>query len=215
MSHLHKTKTRFSALLVMVLAAALTVTATTSCDVLKQMQGTYNMVNCKYDFRSLTGVSVAGIDVSRGLSLLDAPKIVNLLSGNATSIPVGCTVNLDVQNPNANDAILNGLDYVLAIDGIDFTSGSVAKQLTVAPGGSGVLPLTMAFDVATLLKNGDSRDAVMGVVRNLVGMSGIGSAVGATDPSKVTLNIRPSFNIAGRKITSPVFIPVNFSFGGQ
>ncbi len=194
------------------LVAASVMSTTTSCDVVKQLAGTYNMVNCKYDFRSLTGVSVAGINVSQ-LSLMDAPRILNLLSGGATSIPVGCTVNLDVNNPNATDAILNGMDYALAIDGVDFTSGSVAQQLSVAPGGTGVLPLAMAFDVATLLK-GESRDAVIGVVRNLAGLSGLG-AVKNDQASKVTLNIRPSFDVAGHKVTSPVMIPVNFSFGGK
>ena len=203
---------RFLAAFAMMFAVAAAST-TTSCDVLKQMQGTYNMVNCKYDYRSLTGVSVAGINVSQGLTLLDAPKILNLLSGGATSIPVGCTVNLDVQNPGAADALLSGMDYVLSIDGVDFTSGSVSRQLSVAPGATGVLPVEMAFDVATLLR-GESRDAVAGVVRNLVGLSGL-SSVGAGEPSKVTLNIRPSFNVAGRRVTSPVMIPVNFSFGGK
>ncbi len=203
---------RFFAALAMLLTISV-MSATTSCDVLKQVASTYNMVNCKYDFRSLTGVSVAGINVSQGLSLLDAPKIMNLLSGNTASIPIGCTVNLAVQNPNATEAVLGGMDYVLAIDGVDFTTGSVSQQLSIAPGGEGTLPLAMTFDVATLLK-GESRDAVMGVVRNLAGLSGL-DAVKSDRPSKVTLNIRPSFNVAGRRVTSPVFIPVNFSFGGK
>ncbi len=184
---------------------AVIVAITSSCDVARQAQGAYNMVNCKYDFQSLTDVSVAGINTSK-MSMMDAPKIINLLSGSAQSIPVGLTVNLGVTNPNATDAILNGLDYMIAIDGIDITSGSVAQMLDIAPGGTGTLPLAMAFDVATLLK-GDTRDAIMGVVRNLIGMG--------SEASKVTLNIRPSFNVAGYKVTSPVMIPVSFSFGGK
>ncbi len=157
---------------------------------------------------------MAGIDISRGLSPLDAPRILGLLAGGGpTSLPVNCTVNLDVQNPGTSDAILNGMEYVLAIDGVDFTSGALARQLSVAPGATGSLPLAMSFDVAALLR-GESRDAVMGVVRNLVAMSGLAS-VGTDSPSQVTLNIRPSFNVAGRSIASPVFIPVSFSFGGK
>ncbi len=186
----------------------------TSCDVVRQLAGTYNMTNCKYELRSLTGVSVAGIDLSRSLSPLDTPRILGLLAGgSSTSLPVACTVNLDVQNPGTSAAILNGMEYVLAIDGVDFTSGSVASQLSVAPGATGALPISMAFDVAALLR-GESRDAVMGVVRNLVAMSGL-SSVGTDSPSRVTLNIRPSFNVAGRSVASPVFIPVGFSFGGR
>ncbi len=89
----------------------------------------------------------------------------------------------------------------------------MSQQLSIAPGGEGTLPLAIAFDVATLLK-GESRNAVMGVVRNLAGLSGL-SAVSSDEPSKVTLNIRPSFNVAGQRVSSPVFIPVSFSFGGR
>ncbi len=204
---------RTLAVIAMVLSIGAIVPAATSCDVVRQVAGTYNMVNCKYDFRSLSNISVAGINVSRGLSPLDAPRILGLLAGGTTSLPVGCTVNLDVQNPGVSDAILNGMEYVLAIDGVDFTSGSVSQQLSISPGTTDVLPLSMAFDVATLLR-GESRDAVMGVVRNLVAMSGL-AAAGNSEPSRVTLNIRPSFNVAGRTVVSPVFIPVNFSFGGK
>jgi hypothetical protein len=209
---------RFFAIAAMLTAGALVTSTITSCDVLKQVQGTYNMVHCKYEYRSLSGLSVGGIDLSKPISILDAPKLVALLSGNATSIQIGCTVNLNVQNPNATDAILNDMDYVLAIDGIDFTSGAVAHQLSIAPGGTGVLPVTMMFDVATLLR-GESRDAVLGVMRNLLNVSGVGSnlglSVGSDAPSKVTLSIRPSLNVGGNKITSPAMIPINFSFGGK
>ncbi len=180
--------------------------AMASCDVAKQAQGAYNMVNCKYDYQSLNNFSVAGINVSKGISLLDAPKIVNLLTGNLSSVPVGMTVNLGVTNPNQTEAMLNGLDYVLAIDGIDFTSGALQQQLSVPAGGTGTLPLAMSFDIATLLK-GDTHTAVANVVKNMVG---IGS-----DASKVTLNIRPSFMVLGQKVTSPVYIPISFSFGGK
>ncbi len=182
------------------------VVAITSCDVAKQAQGAYNMVNCKYDYQSLNNFSVAGINVSKGISLLDAPKVVSLLTGNLSTVPVGFTVNLGVTNPNQTEAMLNGLDYVLSIDGIDFTTGSLDKQLSVPAGETGMLPLAMAFDIATLLK-GETHDAVANVVKNMVG---IGS-----NASKVTLNIRPSFMVAGYKVTSPVYVPINFSFGGK
>lgn len=188
------------------LICAAAVAAMSSCDVAKQAQGAYNMVNCKYEYQSLGNLAVAGINVSNGISLLDAPKILNLLTGNMSSVPLGFTVNLGVTNPNASEAILNGLDYILAIDGIDFTSGAVENQLSIPAGGTGTLPLAMNFDVASLLK-GDSRDAVSNILKNFVGLG--------SEASNVTLNIRPSFNVAGYKVTSPVYIPVSFQFGGK
>jgi LEA14-like dessication related protein len=177
-----------------------------SCDVARQAQGALNMVNCKYEYNSLTDVSVAGINVSQGLTLLDTPKILTVLTGGVTSVPLGFTVNLNVENPNSTEAILNGVDYILSIDGIQFTTGSLASQLSVPARGVGLLPLAMSFDVAGLLK-GETRDAVTGAVKNLVG---IGS-----EPTEVSLQIRPTFMVAGYKVPSPVYIPIPFSFGGK
>ena len=184
---------------------ALTITFV-SCEVARQAQGVYNLASCKYTYRSMTGVSVAGVNPSN-MSPFDAPKILSLLTGNASSLPVGFTLNLDVQNPNTTEALLSGMDYVLAVDGVNFTSGSVANQLSVPAGGSGSLPLAMLFDMATLLK-GDAREASSKMVRNLIGMGG-------GESSAITLNIRPSFMVAGHKIISPVYIPINFNVGGK
>jgi LEA14-like dessication related protein len=188
------------------LLAALTAgaaVATTSCDaVLRTAQGAYNMVNCHYSYQSMTGLTVAGINPSN-MSILDAPRVMALFSGDVQSLPVGFTLNLGVQNPNATEAMLSGLDYVLTVDGVDFTSGSVERPLTVAAGGTGTLPLAMAFDVATLLR-GEAGDAAGKALRNLIGMGG-------GEASSVTLNIRPSFMVAGYKVTSPAYIPVNFN----
>jgi LEA14-like dessication related protein len=141
------------------------------------------------------------------MTLLDAHKILGLLTGSATSIPVGFTLNLDVKNPNATEAMLNGMEYVLAIDGIDFTTGALQQQLSVPAGTTGTLPLTMAFDVASLLK-GETQNAVVNAIKNLIGM-------GSGEPSNVSLNIRPSFDVAGYQVVSPVFIPISFNFGGK
>jgi LEA14-like dessication related protein len=177
-----------------------------SCDVARQAQGAYNMVKCDYSYASMSGLSVAGINPSN-MTLLDAPKILGLLSGSATSIPVGFTVNLDVKNPNATEAMLNGMEYVLAIDGIDFTTGALQQQLSVPAGATETLPLTMAFDVASLLK-GDTQNAAVNAIKNLIGM-------GSGESSNVSLNIRPSFDVAGYQVVSPVFIPISFNFGGK
>jgi LEA14-like dessication related protein len=190
-----------------VVALASASVAMNSCDaVLQSARGAYNMTNCQYSYQSMTGLSVAGIDPSN-LSVLDAPRILTLLSGNASSLPVGFTLNLGVQNPNATEAMLSGLDYVLSVDGVDFTSGSLDRQRSVPAGGTGILPLAMAFDVATLLK-GETGNAASKAVKNLIGMGG-------GEASRVTLNVRPAFMVGGYKVVSPVYVPIHFNFGGK
>lgn len=177
-----------------------------SCDTVQQsLQSTYNIVNCEYNYKSITGLSISGINVSNGLSLTSIPKITSILTGTATSIPLNFTLNLDVKNPNQTSALMNGLQYIISIDGIQFTTGSINQSLNIASGQTQTLPLAIGFDLATLMKN-ESKDAVVDIAKNFVG---IGSK-----KSNVTLQLKPTFKIGNTAVASPVYIPVSFSFGG-
>lgn len=177
-----------------------------SCDVAKEVMGAYNMVNCQYDYKSISGLNVGGINVSNGLSLMDIPKVTSILSGQSASIPLNFTLNMDIKNPNQSEALLHGMQYILEIDGIQFTTGVLNRPLNIAPGQSQNLPLTIGVDLATLMKS-NSKDAVVDVAKNFLG---IGSK-----KSNVTLQIKPTFMVGSTPITSPSYIPVSFSFGGS
>lgn len=187
--------------------AVLIVTVTLfSCDSLqKGLMSTYNMVNCEYSYKSISGLSISGINVSNGLSLTAIPKITSILSGTATSIPMDFTLNLNVKNPNQSEALMNGLQYIISIDGIQFTTGSINQTLNIASGQTQTLPLSIGFDLATLMK-GESKDAVIDIAKNF---AGIGSK-----KSEVTLKLKPSFKVGTSMVASPIYIPVSFSFGG-
>lgn len=195
-------KNYFSRLLLTVAVAV----AASSCFVARQTQDAYNMTNCVYSYRSMTGLRVAGVDPAN-MSLLDAPRVLGLLTGGAQSVPVNFTLNINVKNPNATDAALGGVDYILSVDGIDLTAGSLDNRLSVPAGGDKLMPLAMAFDAATLLK-GETHDMTARLVKNMMG-------IGGGEVSKITLNIRPSFMVAGRKVPFPIYIPINFSIGGE
>jgi len=180
--------------------------ALSGCDTAKQVEGAYNMTQCKYDYKSISALSLAGMDLSNGISLTHIPQITSLLSGKSSSIPLNFTLNLDVTNPNQSAAFLQGLQYAVSIDGIEFTTGKVNQSLNIPSGGTQVLPLTIGFDVATFMK-GESKNAVENIVKNFVG---IGS-----EKSNVTIQLKPSFKIANQIITSPYNVPVSFSFGGK
>lgn len=176
------------------------------CDVAKQVSGAYNMTQCKYDFNSISGLNVAGIDLSRGIQPMQILQLTPLLTGQANSIPVNLTLNLDVNNPNPSEAFLNGLQYILSIDNVQFTTGSINEKLNIPAGQKQVLPLAIGMDIATLLK-GDTKSAVENIVKNLVGMN--------DQKSEVTLQIRPTFMVGNQPVVSPVYIPVTFAIGGK
>lgn len=180
--------------------------AFTGCDVAKQMTSAYNMTQCKYDYNSISGLSIAGVDLSKGLQPLQLLQLTPLLTGQATSVPLNFTLNLDVNNPNTTSAMLHGLQYILSVDGVHFTSGTVNQALNIASGETQKLPLTLGFDIASLL-SGESKSAVENIVKNFIGVG--------SESTKVTFQIKPTFMVGNVPIQSPVYIPVNFTFGGK
>ena len=177
-----------------------------SCNVSKDLTGAYNMLNCKYEYKSISGLSLSGVDVSNGISLAAIPKITSILSGTASSIPLNFTLNLNVNNPNQTEAIFRGMQYILSIDDIQFTSGSVSQSMNIASGQTQTLPISIGVDLASLMK-GNSKDAVGNIAKNFIG---IGS-----DKSKVTLKIKPTFVVNEIPISWPSYIPIEFNFGGK
>jgi LEA14-like dessication related protein len=176
------------------------------CDVVKQLGQAYNFTQCTYDYNSLSGLRIAGIDLSQGISLMDAPRIIGMFTGQQTSLPLDFVVNVDVANPNTAVAAMEGVQYILSIDNMEFTRGAIPGAVSVPAGGKTVMPLAFSIDLMSLMKSG-SRDAVTGVVKNFIGMN--------DQKSNVSLKIKPSFRIANRTVEAPAYIPVNFAFGGK
>jgi hypothetical protein len=176
------------------------------CDIAKQVSGAYNLTQCKYDFNSISALNLAGMDLSKGISAMQILRLTPILTGKPSSIPLNFTLNLDVTNPNSTAAMLHGLQYILHIDDVQFTSGTVNRALNIASGEKQVLPLSIGLDLATLL-TGESKDATLNIVKNIAGIN--------DQKLQVTLQIRPTFMIGNQPVASPVYIPVEFSFGGE
>ena len=172
------------------------------CDVLKQAGGVLAMTQCSYAYNSVSNLSIAGIDLSKQLSATDLLKVTPLLTGKITSLPMKLTVGVDVTNPNATEALLEGLQYILSVDGVQFTTGEVKNPVSVPASSTGLMPLNLSFDLATLL-SGPSKDATLNIVKNLMG---IGNA-----KSKVKFEIKPSFKIGTQMMTAPRYIPLEFT----
>ena len=176
------------------------------CGILKQLEGVYNMTECKYDYHSISQMTLSGIDVTNGVSITSIPTVLSILSGQASSVPLNFNLNLDVSNPNASDALMHGMDYILSIDNIQFTTGALNRSLTIPSGGQQMLPINIGFDLMTLLR-GESKDAVVSIVKNIIGIG--------DQKSNITLQVKPTFMIGSYPVASPMYIPVSFSFGGK
>ena len=177
------------------------------CNALQSgLSNAYNLVNCDYKYRSISNPVISDINVSNGLTPLMIPKVLSILSGNASSIPFTFTLNMDVNNPNSGAAAFQSLLYIITIDDVRFTTGNFNQPFHVGAGETKVLPVDIGVDIAELMKN-NSRSAIENIVKNFLGLS--------DTASKVTVQLKPSFKVGEQTFTSPVYIPVNFTFGGK
>jgi len=166
----------------------------------------YNLKNCEYAYRSISKLSIAGLNLSEGLSPLMIPRILTILSGNMSSIPLNFTVNMDVKNLSSGAAAFQSFLYIISIDDVRFTTGNFNQPFHVEAGETKVLPIDIGVDIAEIMQN-NSRSAIEKIVKNFIGLG--------DTPSKVTIQLKPSFKVGERIVTSPRFIPVDFTFGGK
>lgn len=168
------------------------------------------MTQCKYEYKSVSGLSLAGVNVqnisslSSLSSLGSAASLLSALSTTSGTLPLQFTLNLNVSNPNTQTAMLNGLGYILEIDGVQMTTGYLNETIKVAANQTSVLPVTMAFDLKEAM-SGKSLDAIKSLAYNIMG---IGSS-----SSNVTFKLQPSLTIGGQQLRSPSYIPVSFTMG--
>jgi len=174
------------------------------CNLAGDINKTKNMANCKYSYNSISNVTIGGINVSNGVSTLDAIKIGLLLTQQ--KIPLGFTMTLDVENPEKEEAAFWAMGYKVKIDNMDFTEGSIDEPFSVAPGEIKPLPIKINLDVAELMSKYSS-DALINTTKNFIGMG--------SEKTKVHVDLKPKFNIAGGTVTSPKSFPVDFEFGGN
>ena len=179
-----------------------------SCDVAKQMAGAVTLLTqCKYVFNSITGLSIAGINLQNinSISSLNPLALANLLAAFSTSsgsLPLNFTLNLDVTNTGDQAAVLSGIDYILAIDGLEMTQGLMKQQIQIGAGKKALMPISMNFDLKKVM-NGQTLDAIKNLAFNF---AGIGNA-----SSNVSLKLKPSFVLNGSTVTAPDFIPISFT----
>lgn len=179
-----------------------------SCDVVKQIGGAYNLMQCKYDYKSIDNIQIAGIDLGKGksVSILEIASLTTILSGGSLqNIPFSMVLNLDVENPNEKDAAyLNGMDYMIELNDMEFSSGKMDVPVRIEPGKSVVIPLSIGVDLKNLM-NRYSKDKVSSEMSRFLGVS--------PGQTKVTVKLWPKVLIGDVPIKSPAHIPVTFLFG--
>ncbi len=179
------------------------------CNIIQQVGGAYNLLQCKFDYNSIDNIEIAGVNLgkSKSLSIANIATLSTILGGgNMQNIPFSMTLNLDVQNPNEKVAYLNGLDYEIELNNMEFANGKLDVPLRIEPGETAVLPLSIGLDLKSLI-NRYSRERVSAEMSRFLGIS--------PGETKVSVKLWPKVLIGDVPIKSPTHIPVTFVFGGS
>ena len=177
-----------------------------SCSILDQSKEMKTFTKCMFRLVDVQDVVLAGVDVQdvqsfSDLSFTEASALsMSALTGK---LPLGLTVNIEIKNPNPEQASMTDMYWILLVDDIEITEGKVGQKVVVPPGGSTIMPVDVQVDLFKIM-TGESADAVMNFGLNLAGS---GNA-----PSRVKLKIKPYINIAMTRIKYPGFFTIEEEF---
>ena len=164
---------------------------------------------CLFRLRDVQEVRLAGVDVQdvqsmNDLSFTQAGQIsMAALSGK---MPLDFTLNVEVQNPNAQNASMNQMYWELFIDDINITNGKVSQRVSIPPGGTAIMPVGVQVDLFEVL-SGESANAVTNFGMNLTGSGGT--------PSRIKLKIKPTIYIGTTQMKYPGFFTIEEDFVSQ
>ena len=152
--------------------ALLTLPPLCGCETLKQFAQAATFAQCQFRLASVEGTTLAGIQIqgktqASDIDYLALARFQGALSEGAQ--PLEFTVNVEVKNPNASDAAMNKLAWILYLDDNEMTLGVLRQRVRVpANGGTGTVPLAVSLDLLKVL-SGKTLDSILNVTLNVAG----------------------------------------------
>ncbi len=182
-------------LILVVLVASLMVACTS-------MNELVAFSKCDFNFKSVTDVRLANLDVSRlrnysEMSPIDAIQLVSALGSGKLNLDL--TVNVNARNNNPTKASLSGFDYILWIDDVQMLDGSMDQQFDIQPGASVNMPMRFSIDLWKVLRS-ESRDKILNF--------GFGLATKNADVSRVKLSLKPYLRVGDSVTKLPSYITI-------
>jgi hypothetical protein len=183
-----------------------------SCNVFKEVSNTLaNISKLQFQIQNVTGLRVAGIDVSgksriSDFSLTDGLKLTNAFA--TKSFPAIFILNLGALNPNdgknpgtkQTSATITSIDYRLIIDDVPTIAGDIDAPITVPGSGeTTIIPLRMSLDLFQFFGN-----------KGYEGVANLALALGGANksPARVKLDIKPTVKTSIGPIGYPARITV-------
>lgn len=168
-----------------------------------------NLTGCEYKVTTLTNANISGVDVQRikkfeDLKFQDGATLTAALLRGV--MPLNFTLNIEAKNPNTETAAMGRMEWIAFIDDVQIATGTNTNRVVIAGnGGTATIPLQIGADILQILSKSDQRSKILNFGLNL--------ADAGNKPTRVSVKIRPSIQIAKRTVTSPTFFTVGYTFG--
>jgi len=180
---------------------------TGGCGISPQIQQVYNLTKCDFQIRSVENLNLAGVTIQNiksvsDLDVVDYGRLMAAILG--PSFPLSLQLNLQGRNPNTQSAGLNKIEWILYIDEIQMTSGSLDQAFTIPPNqGTAIIPIQISVDLKKVL-SGKSAGALINFGMNLTGNGG--------KPTRFMIKVKPTILIGSKPLTYPGYITVRTEY---
>ncbi len=159
---------------------------------------------CTYQVVSADSVFVAGRDISKMISenqinLANIPEIA--IAYLRQNIPLSARINLKIKNPTQQTAAINRFEYEVLIKGNQLAEGLVNQEISIEPGDSTLVPVSLNANIYKILSNGKTMEEVLEFLRG-------GNDAATEKKGVLTLKIRPSIAIGDKLVKYPGFITI-------
>lgn len=168
------------------------------------------LAKCEFRIESITNLYLSGISVQdiksiSDLTIMDVQQLIRSISSN--TFPLNLTLDIEARNPNSSTAGMNKMEWILFIDDIQMTTGSVDQPVSI-PGNNGtaIIPVQMDLDLQQILQ-GKSVDAIINFGLNLAGAG--------NKPTRFTIKLKPTIMIGENAVVYPGYITVKTEFVSQ
>lgn len=176
-----------------------------SCGINKQAQQLQTLEDCKYEIRSADSIYVAGRDVSRMIN----SKKINLSNMPEFAwaylrkdVPLKARINLKIMNPTKEQAAINRFEYLVSIKGQQLANGLVNQKISIAPGDSITIPVTVNANIYQILSNGNTMQEIMDFMKG-------GNDSATEKKGIVTVKIKPTIAIGNNLVNYPGYITID------
>lgn len=175
------------------------------CSVNQQISQAKALGNCRYTLASADSIYLAGVDVREFQKMedLNLARFPRLAAGLLTrNVPLDARINLDITNPTGKLAGINQLEYKVLLTGQELFNGFLNQRIEVQPGGKTRVPIRLSTNAYNLISDAKTRDAFTQLVQNMSGKAG-------TQPSKLTIRIKPTLSLGNKSINYPGYITID------